>query len=59
MTTIEVINRMGRPYMVMTDESGDLVYIWSHANVLGGAKLLRLNFKEGKLVSVPHEPESF
>ena len=59
MTTAEVTNLMGQPNTVRS--VGDvLIYVWVHVNMLNGTtRTLRVDFKDGKVISAPPVPDSF
>lgn len=58
MTEPEVTALMGKPYMVSSREGGQR-WIWTFATGFGGVESMTVDFKEGKVVSVPPIPDSF
>lgn len=58
MTQDEVTSLMGRPYMVSSREGGQR-WVWTFATGFGGAESMSVDFKDGKVVSVPPIPDSF
>lgn len=59
MTTDEVKSIMGAPYSV-TSRDGALLYVWVQVNPLTFAtNSLRVDFKEGRVISAPPIPDEF
>ena len=59
MTVPEVTQLMGSPNNV-TARDGVLIYVWVYANGLSGTtRTMRVDFKDGKAISVPQIPDSF
>lgn len=58
MSEAEVTTLMGKPYMVSSREVGQR-WIWTFATGFGGAETMTVDFKDGKVVSVPPIPASF
>lgn len=59
MTEAEVVERLGKPYMV-TSRGDSQIWVWSQANgFTGSSQAVTFIFRDGKVVTVPTIPASF
>lgn len=58
MTEAELTQLMGPPYLVKSTADG-LLWVWSYANAMGGARSVSVQLKNGVVVSAPAVPNSF
>ncbi|MFN7042266.1 MAG: hypothetical protein ACK4OH_14020 [Acidovorax temperans] len=59
MSIAEVTQIMGAPNTVKSAD-GQLIYVWVHVNgMTGSTRTLRVDFKDGKVISPPPIPDSF
>lgn len=58
MSQAELVNLMGRPYLVKSTEDGQ-VWVWSYADAFMGARSLSVVMKDGVVVKAPAVPDEF